>query len=344
MLGWVRWWAMHPPRFVEGSDAHDLGESLAPSLVEACGGRLGHIDFFRSTHQHGGAATGFSTWRLDDGSTLPVMVKLPVGPVEHRWSLALGGDGNGSWNALRARACPVPRVLAAGTMLGGYDFAWLVVEKLRLPLSPTHMDASQVKELLEAAADFQHHALACSPEVDGRSRTPDWDALLHKGRQACHEDALPESQKWNDVLKKVERVLPVLKAKWERRPINAWCHGDLHAGNLMHRWHDDGATRRGVLIDLALVHPGHWVEDAVYLERQYWGHETMLHGVKPVSELAHQRRQRGLHADGDYAELAAVRRVLMAASAQAMAYREGNHKYLHAAHEVLEKNLHQAAH
>ncbi len=335
---------MHPPGFVEGTDAHDLGESLAPCLTQACGGRLGRIDFFRSTHQHGGAATGFSTWREEGGASVPVMVKLPVGPVEHRWSLALGGNGDGVWDDARAQGCPVPRVFAAGTMLGGYDFAWLVVERLRLPLSPTHMDASQVRELLEAAADFQRQAVIANPTVEGHGKTPDWGALIHKGRQACHDDALPESQKWNDVLKKVEKALGVLKAKWDRRHVNAWCHGDLHAGNLMHRWREDGTVRRGVLIDLALVHPGHWVEDAVYLERQYWGHEAMLHGVKPVSELAHQRRQRGLPADGDYAELAAVRRVLMAASAPAMAYREGNHRYLHSAHEVLERNLHQAAH
>ncbi len=45
-----------------------------------------------------------------------------------------------------------------------------------------------------------------------------------------------------------------------------------------------------VLVDLALVHPGHWVEDALYLERQYWGHSDLLKGVKPASELARLRQ------------------------------------------------------
>src|SRR2546421_544761 len=59
-----------------------------------------------------------------------------------------------------------------------------------------------------------------------------------------------------------------------------------------------------VLIDLALVHSGHWMEDALYLERQFWGHEPLLHGVKPLPMLAKLRRERGLPTDDHYSELA----------------------------------------
>jgi hypothetical protein len=96
-------------------------------------------------------------------------------------------------------------------------------------------------------------------------------------------------------------------------------------------------------VDLALVHPGHWLEDALYLERQYWGHTELLHGIKPVSLIAKYRRERGLPTDENYADLAVVRRVLMAACAPALVDREGNPKYLHAALEVIERFLPQAA-
>jgi hypothetical protein len=96
-----------------------------------------------------------------------------------------------------------------------------------------------------------------------------------------------------------------------------------------------------VLVDLALVHPGHWIEDAIYLERQYWGHSDLLKGVKPVSELARLRRERGLNANDNYPDLANVRRVLMAACVPAAAEREGNAKYVRAALELLDRLIPQ---
>jgi len=78
------------------------------------------------------------------------------------------------------------------------------------------------------------------------------------------------------------------------------------------------------------------------LERQYWGHTELLHGVKPVSALAKLRRERGLPTDDQYAELCHARRVLMAACAPALLEREGNPKYLHAALELIERFLPQA--
>jgi hypothetical protein len=86
------------------------------------------------------------------------------------------------------------------------------------------------------------------------------------------------------------------------------------------------------------------MEDALYLERQFWGHSHLLGGVKPVSVLAALRRAAGLHNDDHYPELANIRRILMAACAPAMMQREGNAKYLHTALEMIETLLPQVPH
>jgi hypothetical protein len=99
-----------------------------------------------------------------------------------------------------------------------------------------------------------------------------------------------------------------------------------------------------VLIDLALVHPGSWIEDAVYLERQFWGKPEALFGIHPVSTLAKHRRDLGLRTDGDYGTLANLRRVLMASVAPLYFAQEGHPRYLHAALETLDKLLPQVAH
>jgi aminoglycoside phosphotransferase (APT) family kinase protein len=165
---------------------------------------------------------------------------------------------------------------------------------------------------------------------------------VHKAREIARASDLPEAQHWNVAEKRLQRHLRRLATIWSRRPINAWCHGDLHPGNAMRRrGHRDGPC---VLIDLALIHAGHWVEDAVYLERQFWGHPGGLFGIHPVSLLARYRRDLGLPTEGDYGALANVRRVLMAACAPVYLEHEGSPRYLHAALETLDKVLPQVAH
>jgi hypothetical protein len=69
------------------------------------------------------------------------------------------------------------------------------------------------------------------------------------------------------------------------------------------------------LIDMAEVHAGHWVEDAVYLERQLWARPERLKVHKPVKEIAAARKRLGLPVDAEYPRLAMIRRALLAATA-----------------------------
>ena len=82
------------------------------------------------------------------------------------------------------------------------------------------------------------------------------------------------------------------------------------------------------LIDLAEVHAGHWIEDAVYLERQLWGHKTRLKLTKPVHAMAAARKLHGLRVDDEYSKLADLRRMLLAATAPAFMQSEGDPRYL----------------
>ncbi|MCC6677632.1 MAG: aminoglycoside phosphotransferase family protein [Phycisphaerales bacterium] len=354
--------AVHPPNRPKAdlSDTHSLSVALEPVLREVCGGRLGEIEWFHSTWQHSGAATGFAKYRLNDHATIDVMVKMPVGPAELRWTSTLGAADHSSWDGGDAIHKPTPRVVASGAELGGYDLGWLVVERLNGQLLSTKMDADTVLDLLRVAADFHEAAGRARPVIDEAPKPTPWEEHIARAREATKAGGISESQHWNEAVKRVQRALPQLVARWNGRVLNTWCHGDLHPGNAMHRRAaangdvagvgggsgrtGDGpaAGRHGcVLVDMALVHPGHWVEDALYLERQYWGHAELLHGVKPVSALAKIRRDRGLPTDDQYAEVAMVRRVLMAACAPAFVEREGNPKYLHAALELINQTLPQ---
>jgi hypothetical protein len=310
---------------------------LCPVLQSVCGGRLSPVQWFRSAWQAGGASTGTATYQLTPTRTIEVVVKLPVGPGEHAWTAEVGACSS----EVVHYDGPTPRVLAAGTELGGYDLAWLVVERLEgQPLSAV-LSQSAVENLLRAAAEW-YVAAASARRVEEAPPvvSEDWAGLIARGRAAVKDNCLPDEQRWNEALKQVQRLLPRLVSIWDGRAINTWCHGDLHPGNAMFRRSVGGESPgRCVLIDLALVHPGHWVEDALYLERLFWAKPELLYGVKPVATLARFRRELGLDTTGDYGTLALVRRVLMGASVPAFLEHEGHPKYVRAALEVLERTL-----
>lgn len=308
-------------------DPQLLGASLAPVLIEQTDGRLSDLAWFRSTWQHGGASTALAKWRFEDGREGEALVKLPVGPTEWRWSTRLG-----SWERwVEPCTLPVPRVLAAGEHLGSYDLMWLVVERLKG--SGQGFDETAAVRLLTSVARLQGMAEeAC---VEGEAPATEWGRLLAKAREDLRKFEVPEAQRWNEALKHVQKQIVRLDAMWRSRPCNSWCHGDVHPGNVMRR----EGSEDSVLIDLALVHRGHWVEDAVYLERQFWGREERLGGVKPVRALAKIRRELGLSSADHYAEVADLRRILMAATTPAFLFQEGHPKHLHAALEKVEALL-----
>ena len=306
------------------ADAQDLAHELAPVLRQTCSGCLGPISWFRSTWQHGGAATGYADWTNATGQTQQVVVKLPVGFTEYFWTTRLSqGDTQGS----------TPRVIASGDALGHYDLAWLVIERIAGKTLGSDLASERVMALLHAAADL-HRRAACVRQVSDRDTPspPNWGQIIGKAREAVVDNHIPHEQRWTDALKRVGRHVESLVAQWRMRTIDTWCHGDLHPGNAI----VDGQNRL-VLIDLGLVHAGHWVEDAVYLERQYWGHADLLHGVKPVSAMARIRRTLGLELGEDYSRVADLRRLLMAACVPAFLGREGTPAYVEAALGIVER-------
>lgn len=319
-------------------DPEAWGATLGPALLEACQGHLGSINWFKADWQRGGATTGLSTWTFDGGIEAEAMVKFPVGPTEYRWTTAVGRFDPAKWSP--ESDAPTPRVLASGQTLGGYDLAWLVMERLRGHTLAAEWSKEAIEDLISTAAAWYIRTEAAAP-IPETGHTPDWEGLIERGRAAIPHSTIEDPQRWNATLKKVGRALPALVQRWNERPINAWCHGDLHPGNAMRRALPGQKPAEGVcvLIDLALVHAGHWVEDALYLERICWGHKNLLHGIKPVAALAEARRALGLSVRNDFQEWANVRRVLMAACVPAFLVREGNTKYVRAALELLDQLL-----
>src|SRR5690606_12409434 len=152
-------------------------------------------------------------------------------------------------------------------------------------------------------------------------------------------NGVAERQRWTEALKSLAHRLDSVTAIWESRGPIEWLHGDLHMANAMCREPGDDAPV--CLLDLAEVRPGHWVEDAVYLERQMWGFPERLRATKPVKAIGDARRRVGLDGGPDDARLATIRRVLLAGTAPAFMRSEGHPAYLRACLERLEQLLPQ---
>ncbi len=317
------------------ANSTELAAALEPALREACAGRLHKIEWFTSAWQRSGSATGYADFELAGGEVVSTLVKLPVGPRELYWTEALGRVDASAWS--ESEGLPTPRVLAAGDEIGGHDLGWIVEERFDEALDQGALDKRALTGMLNACAAFHLAARGARP-VDRHPEAWDWEEKLHESREALASVDIPNAQHWNAVLKKVHRSIRELGHAWEHRPCTCWCHGDLHAGNVMRRRCGDGSARP-VLIDMGLVHAGHWVEDAVYLERQFWGRMEDLRGLKPVSVMARRRKALGQTPVSDYQHLARVRRVLMAVCVPAVATREGSEAYIRGALEVLESTL-----
>ncbi len=325
-----------PASAVDGPDGNQpshptqlFGEGLGPALQRACEDRLSDLHWFRTDWQRGGALTGYAVHHGDDGEH-PVVVKLPVRPVELAWLRRLQPDQH-------AVGPVVPRLHAHGQSLNGYDMAWVVMDRLEHgPLGP-QWQGEEFELLAEAAGRF--YAAAQAHAVDKPPREEDWPAILRKARGAIHEHAVPEEQRWNKALKALQKVSKKLLQQWEARPVDQWCHGDLHLANAMTRSAPpDGPA---LLFDFAEVHAGHWVEDAVYFEHLYWGHASRLADRDVVKGIGRARKAHGIHLESDWPKLAHMRRVLLAGAAPAYLRSEGQAPHLHGALQVLERSLEQ---
>jgi hypothetical protein len=326
-------------------DSQSLASTLDPILHHECHGHLGPISWFQCDWQRGGASTGFSTWRLNTAfgkaKEVPCVVKFPVGYGEYFWTKRLGLVRQDEWDEPMSLTLPTPRVLAAGFELGGYDLAWIVMERFSNPPIAMERSNTALWSMFESAAEFHAAAILERPiEPEHVPTPPSWPDLLEKGQQALRENDIEAKDAWIDALRKTEQVLDQLTQAWASRSIDTWCHHDLHPHNAMRRQtEDDSVPGHCTLIDLAMVNPGCWIEDALYMERLFWGREAQLCGIDPLTTLADTRSAIGLPSDNDDMALADVRRVLMAASSPAFLRTENDPVYLKAALSTLERLL-----
>ncbi|MGY8752727.1 MAG: aminoglycoside phosphotransferase family protein [Phycisphaerales bacterium] len=301
-----------------------LASSLEPVLKIQTKNRVDNIHWFRTDWQRGGAATGFATWKINDDETSEVVIKLPVNQKELRWTRKLQ-ELNGV----------VPKLYASGEQLNGYDLAWIIIE--RFPIGPLggQWNNNNIKRIAEAAARFTNKASSFS--VDQEGRREDWKTLLTNSRNSVRENHIENESTWKKTHSLIAKKLDYLMEIWRARRIDQWLHGDLHLANAMCRC--DNPSSKVALIDLAEVHAGHWIEDAVYLERQLWGHKSRLKATKPVPAMANARKDLGMRVDDDYSILADVRRIMLAATAPAFMHSEGDPRYLASCLEQLQNAL-----
>lgn len=307
-----------------------FGAQLEPALLEACGGRLRDIHWFRTDWQRGGAMTGYATWRDDEDRALDAMVKLPVPPQELRWLRRLQADQHEAGDV-------VPHLYAGDTAIGGYDFAWVVMERLpHGPLGP-HWGGAQWPLICEALARF--YAAAAATPVDRKPDAEDWPDIINRARKAVREQALPNAQRWNAAHKSLGKKLGKLLKRWDGRDVKQWRHGDAHLANAMTRT----APPEGpaLLFDFAEVRAGNWIEDAVYLEHLFWSRHDLVGDFKIPTAIARHRRALDLPVADNWALLASIRRALVAASTPAYLRAEGDPAHLAAALDVLESTLSQ---
>lgn len=312
-------------------DRRSLAASLAPALKEACGGRIDDIAWFKADWQRGGAATATAKYLTEARERVPVIVKMPVVRRELIWLRRLQQEDGSADGASPV----VPRLYAFGDAIGDYDLTWVVMERFAHgPLGMRWRD-EHVARIAEAAARF--HRAAGAFEIDQPPRDEPWDDLVREAVDAVRVNVLPEEARWTKALKAFRERLPALAAEWRARQPIEWLHGDLHLANAMSRVGiDDGPV---ALIDLAEVHAGHWLEDAVYLERQLWTRPDIVKSCRPVRAVALARKAIGLPVDEGYARLAMVRRGLLAATAPRFLRSEGSPRHLAGCLEWLEKAL-----
>ncbi len=306
------------------STHHDspVGSALEPVLLEACAGRLSGLSWFRTSWQRGGAATAYALWHDDAGLPRPAVVKLPVPPVELFWLRHLQAAGD-----------VAPRLFVSDQSLGPYDLAWVLMERLEHGPLSLHWNGLEFDLAVQALGRF--YVASRSVPLPAPGPEKDWKRVCEQARRHIAEDHdIAHEQRWKNALKAAQKKLGFWLSIWNARSRTDWCHGDFQLANAMTR--QPAPAGPALLIDYALVHPGHWIEDAVYLEHLFWARRARLGGRKLVSMIAHERHRLGLPVEPDWPLLAAVKRGLLAMSTPAMLQADGDPHHVQAALEVLE--------
>ncbi len=299
--------------------SRSLAASLAGVLLDACEGRLTDLTWFKADWQRGGAATATAAWNGAAG----VVVKLPVVPRELVWMQRLQG------------ASVVPKLYACGRELAGYDLAWIVIERFPYgPLGAAWHDGHAAR-VAEAAAEF--YAAASRYPLDEAPAHEDWESLVRDAQESLRINDVPNHGRWRAAVKTLRHRIGELRKVWDERGGAEWLHGDLHLANAMSRVSMESGPV--CLIDLGEVHAGHWIEDAVYLERQLWSRPPRMKAANPVRAIAAARRARGLPVQEDYPRLAMLRRALLAGTAPKFLKSEGDPHHLDACLDWLERAL-----
>ncbi len=300
-----------------------FGSALEPALREACGGKLSSVSWFRTDWQRGGALTGYAAYHAGENHNghIECVVKLPVPPHERHWLVHLQDYDH-----------VAPRLYAHGETLGDYDIAWVVME--RIPHGPlgAAWNGREFDLLIDAAGRF--YLAAADVPLRGRAQDRDWREALDRSRKVVRDHNLPHEQRWSQALKKAQKKLDAWIEAWEIRPVDQWCHGDLHLGNAMTR--TNGPEGPAVLLDYAETRPGCWIEDAVYFEHLFWARRERLGDRKLCKMLARKRKELGLTVEDHWADLAATRRALIAMTTPGQLAFDGDPRHVEAALNVLE--------
>ncbi|MCH2152055.1 MAG: phosphotransferase [Phycisphaerales bacterium] len=307
-----------------GPGTRQLADTLLPHLYRACNGHLGDVNWFRADWQRGGAATGRAVWKTESGEEREVMVKFPIRARELLWMRRLQQPGD-------TQPPVVPHLYASGSSLESYDLAWIVIEWLPYGPLGKRWHKNHVRRTVDAVTRL-HKAADLFPVETEMARREDWKQLLESSLESISRNHIDQEEHWITLLQKLKRALPSMVETWRSRETDHWIHGDLHLANALSRV---GAEQGEVtLIDLAEIRPGHWVEDAVFLERRLWARPERLADARPVATMAESRRRLGLPTESKYE--AAIRRALMAATAPAFMKSEGHPRYLKACRDQLE--------
>jgi len=311
-------------------DHRSLAATLLPHLKTACEDRLRDVVWFKADWQRGGAATGRALWHVEGREPAQVILKIPVGPRELTWLHRLQPEPADFDNPV------VPRVHASGTTLGGYDLAWVVMERVQHGPLGMRWHKDHVNRIAEAAALFWATADKYVVEEE-KARYEDWPGMVDEARRSVRRNEPRNSSDWLRLLKVLSGGIDGLVERWRCRDTDHWIHGDLHFANALSR---TGLQQGPVtLIDLAEVRPGHWLEDAVYLERQLWAIPDRLVSSKPVKAMARARRNAGMPVVEHWDELADIRRALMAGTAPNFMRSEGHPRFFEACLVQLERSL-----